>query len=131
MSIFLHRHRSNFKKEVILSTVYCCGFNQESKVYNLPAVNCAWKKLFFLNACCVCGQCIAQLKICTKKGEIKIIGRYRGEKALAIRDKIIKEIKKYKAANGTWQNQLIHYNNKGDIYNFNNQKVGKNEDFVK
>lgn len=112
-----------------MSTVYCCGYMQEAKIYNLPAINCAWKRLYFLNECCVCGQCIGLIKICTKKGEIKIVGRYRGEKALKLRDKIIKQIKKFKAANGTWNNQLIHYNNKGDIFNFNNQKVGTNEDF--
>lgn len=59
------------------------------------------------------------------------MGRYRGEKAVKVRDKTIKEIKKFKGSNGSWQNQLIFYNNKGDIYNFNNQKVGKNEDFIK
>ena len=104
---------------------------QECYIYNLPNNNCAWKRLYFLNSCCVCGQSIAQIKICTKKGEIKTIGRYRGEKAVKLRDDVIKKIKQFKASGGSWQNQLIFYNNKGDIYNFNNQKVGKNEDFIK
>lgn len=112
-----------------VNKVYCCGYNQEARVYYLPAVNCIWKRYYFLDECFVCGQTIGVLQIKTKSGEIKNLHRFKGEKAFKYRDKIIKENQVFKVGSGSLQNERTFYNNSGIIYNFNNRKVGKNEDF--
>lgn len=113
------------------SSIYCCGYIQPAKFYNLPALNCIWKRYYFLEECLRCGQTIGVLQIKTKTGEIKTLHRFKGLKAQKYRDKIIKENQVFKVGSGSLANERTYYNNKGIIYNFNNRKVGKNEDFIK
>lgn len=103
----------------------------KGKVYNLyPKRNEFWRRLYFddggnyENAVCV-----ATLVVSTKKGIIKLCTRKNGD-ALKLKDKLTKYIlKDFKVRQGSYSNEIIYYNNQGIIYNFNNYKVGKNEDF--
>ncbi len=112
-------------------SVFCCGGIQPSIIYNLPAVNCIWKRYYFLNECTYCGQSIGILRIKSKSGRVKDIKRYRGLKAVQYRNKIIKQNYIFKVPAGSLADERTYYNNRGIIYNFNNRKVGKNEDFIK
>lgn len=107
------------------------GVSVKGKIYNLkPKVNEFWRRLYFDDG----GNfedsvCIATLVISTKKGIITLCTRKNGE-ALKLKDKLAKYIlKDFKVRSGSYSNEIIYYNNKGIIYNFNDYRVGKNEDF--
>lgn len=111
--------------------LFCCGFEQSCKVYEFPTYK-AWKRLYFLDECALCGSCVASLQECDSFGNIKILVRRSGKKAIIFRDKMLK-LKKgnFTSKKGTLQKELTFYNNDGVIYNFNNRRVGFNEDFIK
>lgn len=103
----------------------------KGKVYNLiPKANEFWRRLYFDDG----GNyenavCIATLVASTKKGIIKLCTR-KNLDALRLKDKLTKHIlKDFKIKQGSYSNELIYYNNKGVIFNFNNYKVGTNEQF--
>ena len=103
----------------------------KGKVYNLyPKRNEFWRRLYFDDG----GNyenavCIATLVISTKQGIIKLCTRKNND-ALRLRDKLIKHIlKDFRVRQGSYSNEFVYYNDKGIIYNFNNYRVGKNEDF--
>lgn len=101
-----------------------------AKVFNLPSKRGRWKRLFFLDECPFCGNTVASLQECSKDGMLKILTRKTGKEALLLRDKLSKfAYKDFKPQSGSYSNQIIFYNNKGDIFNFNNYKVGTNEQF--
>ena len=110
--------------------IYCHG-DRISKVYNLPTRRGRWKRLYFLDQCPFCGHTVASLEICYANGAVKIIARRTDNEAIKLRDKLVKYAIKedFKTRQGSFANELIHYNNKGIIYNFNDYRVGKNEDF--
>ena len=62
---------------------------------------------------------------------LKLLARKTNTEALRLRDKLIKFVvkKEFRTRQGSFSNEIIYYNNKGDIFNFNNYKVGKNADF--
>lgn len=101
------------------------------KIYHLqPKVNEFWRRLYFddggnyENA-----DCVATLVVSTKKGIITLCTRKNAE-ALKLKDKLAKYIlKDFKVRSGSYSNELILYNNKGIIFNFNNYRVGTNDDF--
>jgi len=112
--------------------VYCCGFKQICKIYDLPNSHGLWKKLYFLDECIRCKQSIAIIKICDNKGIIKTIKRCSGQKAIELRDKLsLKRLTFSNIEKGTLDNSRRYYNNSGIIYNFNNKRVGTNEEFCK
>lgn len=103
----------------------------KARVYNLPTKRGRWKKLFFLDECPFCGHTVASLQLCTKDGMLRILSRKTDRDAIKLRDKISKyAFKDFKPRQGSYTNELILYNNNGDIFNFNNYKVGTNEDFI-
>lgn len=112
----------------MLDTVYCCGQEHRAKVYNLPSKK-RWKRLYFLDECPFCGHTIASLQECDYDGSLRVIRKIDKE-ALKLRDRLAKyQRKDFKPREGSFNNELILYNNRGDIFNFNNYKVGRNEDF--
>lgn len=109
---------------------YCCGFDQKCKVYELPTRK-AWKRLYFLDECGICGQTVASLQECDYYGNIKILKRLTGNAAIRLRNKIaLNKIYFDNPKTGSYSNELILYNNQGIVFNFNNRRVGKNEDFI-
>lgn len=113
----------------MVETVYCCGLEHKAKVYNLPSKG-RWKKLLFLDECPFCGHTVASLQECNIDGMLRILARKTDKEALLLRNKLAKyQSKDFKPREGTYNNELILYNNKGDIFNFNNYKVGTNADF--
>lgn len=117
---------------VLDDTIYCCLADHKSKVYNLPSKRGRWKRLYFLDECPFCRHTVASLQECDQEGHIKILARKTDKDALQLRDKLTKFISKdFKPRQGSFSNEIIYYNNKGDIFNFNNYKVGVNEDFCK
>ena len=123
---------ANLGTFVLLESVYCCRKEHKARVYNLPSKRGRWKKLLFLDECPYCGNTVASLQECTKDGELRIIARKTGPEALILRNKLAKFINKdFKTRSGSFSNEIIFYNNKGIVFNFNNYKVGKNEDFCK
>lgn len=114
----------------MIDTVYCCMAEHKAKVYNLPTKRGRWKRLFFLDECPFCHHTVASLQECTKDGMLKVIARKTDKEAIILRDRLAKyEIKGFKPRMGTYNNERILYNDKGIIFNFNNYRVGKNEDF--
>ena len=101
------------------------------KIYHLqPKINEFWRRLYFddggnfENA-----DCFASLVISTKAG-IKTLCTKRNIEALRLKDKLVKHIlKDFRVRGGSYSNELVLYNNKGIVFNFNNYRVGKNEDF--
>ena len=115
---------------ILLDMVYCCSGEWRARVYNLPSRRGRWKKLFFLDECPVCGNTVAILQECTKDGMLRILARKTDVEALKLRNKLAKFASKdFKEKKGSFNNEIILYNNKGTIFNFNNYKVGTNEDF--
>lgn len=109
---------------------YCCGFDQKCKVYELPTRK-NWKRLYFLDECAVCGQPIASLQECGINGQIKILKRVSGKAAVKLRDTIaLKKAYFDNLKTGSYSNELILFNNRGIVFNFNNRRVGVNEDFI-
>lgn len=101
-----------------------------AKVYNLPSKRGRWKKLFFLDECPFCGHTVASLQECKKDGTIRILARKTDKEALKLRNKLSKfAYLEFKPKQGSFSNELIFYNNRGTIYNFNDYKVGSNKDF--
>lgn len=112
------------------NTVFCCRSNQKCKVYELPTRH-LWKRLYFLDECESCGETIALLKECNFLGRIKTLKRYSGHTAVRLRDKLIsKNLIWDNPKGGSFSNEIILYNNRGIIYNFNNRRIGLNEDFI-
>lgn len=110
-------------------TLYCHG-DRIAKVYNLPTNRGRWKRLYFVDECPICGHTVASLQICTTNGYVKIVARKLDAEAIKLRDKLAKyELKDFKVREGSYSNELIYYNNKGIVFNFNNYRVGTNEDF--
>lgn len=102
----------------------------KARVYNLPSKRGRWKKLFFLDECPFCGHTVASLQECTNDGQLRILARKIDKEAILLRNKLAKYISKdFRTKKGSFNNELIYYNNKGNIFNFNNYKVGRNEDF--
>lgn len=117
---------------ILLDTVYCCGQEHRARVYNLPSKRGRWKRLFFLDECPFCGKTVASLQECNNEGLLKILARKTNKEAMILRNKLAKYASKdFKPKQGSYNNELILYNNKGIIFNFNNYKVGINEDFIK
>lgn len=111
-------------------TLFCCNLEQPCKVYNLPSKK-LWKRLFFLDRCALCSQTIAAIWECSMDGTLKLITRKTGEKAINLRNKIIsKKMKEFTVLSGTFSNEIVYYNNRGNIYNFNNRKVASQEKFL-
>lgn len=116
---------------ILLDTVYCCMTEHKARVYNLPTKRSRWKKLFFLDECPFCGHTVASLQVCNDNGELKILARKTDTEALKLRNKLAKYASKdFKTKKGSYSNEIIFFNNRGDIFNFNNYKVGTNEDFI-
>lgn len=82
----------------------------------------------FVDECSVCGSCVAQI-VKIVNGHAKVIKYKRNEQAVQLLRRYLKEEIQYKLLGGTYANSLIYYNNRGNIFDFNNQKVGTNEDF--
>ena len=102
----------------------------KAKVYDLPSKRGRWKKLFFLDECPFCGHTIASLQECSQDGMLKVLARKTDKEAILLRNKLAKFFSQdFKEKKGSYNNEIIFYNNRGDIFNFNNYKVGKNEDF--
>ena len=113
------------------NTVYCCLQEHPAKVYELPT--CArWKRLYFLDECPFCHNTVASLQICDKNGKIKILSRKTNKEALKLRDKVLKHAEKrlFKPLTGSLENERLLFNDKGIVFNFNNRRVGKNDDFI-
>ena len=85
--------------------------------------------LQFLDRCDVCGNTIAQI-IKFSGSKKKIIVRKKNKQALALLKRYIDCPTECKILSGTYANSLIYYNNRGTIFDFNNYKIGKNEDFI-
>lgn len=112
--------------------VYCCGFEQYGKKYDLPAGNKAWKRLYFLDECAICHNCVASLQECDTNGIIKIIKRLTGIKAIKLKDKLIKNVVKFnKPRQGSLEDERTLYNDAGNIINFNGRKVSTNEEYLR
>lgn len=112
-------------------TLYCHG-DHPCKVWNLPTKRGRWKKLFFLDECPICGHTVASLQLCNNDGMLRILLRKTDKEAIKLRDKLTKyAFKSFSTKKGTFSNQLIFYNNRGIIYNFNDYKVGENKDFCR
>lgn len=111
-------------------TVFCCRSNQKCKVYELPTRH-LWKRLFFLDECESCGQTVALIQECNYFGRVKTLKRYAGRNAIRLRDSLINKRECWgNPKTGSYSNELILYNNRGIVYNFNNRRVGTNEDFI-
>lgn len=114
----------------MLDTVYCCMTEHKAKVYNLPSKKGRWKRLYFLDECPFCGHTIASLQECSNDGTLKILARKTDKEAIILRDKLTRfAFKEFKPREGSFPNEIIYYNNRGIVYNFNDYKVGKNEDY--
>ena len=51
--------------------------------------------------------------------------------AIRLRDSLIKKREIWdNPKSGSYSNELILFNNRGIIFNFNNRRVGTNEDFI-
>ena len=112
--------------------IYCCGFKQLCKVYDLPTNFGVWKKFYFIDECAVCKRSVAVIQLCTEKGEIKTLKRCSGRKAVELRNKLTLKVLTFNnIAKGTLEDERRYYNNFGIIYNFNNKRIGTNEDFCK
>lgn len=85
--------------------------------------------LQFTDECAVCGSCIAQIvKVVNNKP--KVVVRKKNEQAILLLQRYLIVNPTEDIKNGTFANSLIYYNNRGEIFDFNNQKVGTNDDFV-
>lgn len=112
------------------NTIYCCGQEHNARVYNLPSKRGRWKRLYFLDECPFCGHTVASLQECSQDGLLKILARKTDKEAIILRNKLAKFASKdFKPRQGSYNNELILYNNKGIIFNFNNYRVGTNEEF--
>ncbi len=114
-------------------TLYCCGLDHICKVYNLPfRGNKRWKRLYFLDECPFCGQTVASLQECDSNGMLRILARKTGDEAVRLRDKLTKlSCLKFKALSGTYEREIVLFNNKGIIYNLNNRRVCTNDEMLK
>ena len=111
-------------------TVFCCRSNQKCRVYELPTRH-LWKRLYFLDECESCGEPVALLRQCNFLGQVKILKRYSGHKAITLRDSLIHKQEIWdNPKGGSYSNELILFNNRGIIYNFNNRRIGINADFI-
>lgn len=112
--------------------VYCCGFEQSGKRYDLPTSNKVWKRLYFLDECALCHKPVASLQECDKNGIIKIVKRFTGQKALEFKDKLTKKILKFNnPKQGSLENERTLFNDSGKIINFNGRIISSNEEFLK
>lgn len=117
-------------RSLILEEVLYCHGDHPCKVWNLPTKRGRWKRLYFLDECPICGHTVASLQLCSDDGMLRILSRKQDEEAIRLRDKLVKyAIQEFKTKQGSFSNEIIYYNNKGIVYNFNNYRVGKNEDF--
>lgn len=113
------------------NSVYCCLTEHPAKVYELPT-HARWKRLYFLDECPFCHNTVASLQICDLKGNIKVLSRKTNKEAEKLRDKVLRHLEKriFKPLTGSLENERLLFNNKGIVFNFNNRRVGKNEDFI-
>ena len=112
------------------NTVFCCRSEQKCRVYDLPTFK-LWKRLYFLDECSCCGQTVALLRECSYLGNIKTLKRYTGKNAIRLRDSLLSKRETWGSPKtGSYSNELILFNNKGIVFNFNNRRVGTNEDFI-
>lgn len=105
-------------------SLYCCGHLHTCRTYCISTN----KLLQFTDECAVCGSCIAQI-VKIVKNKSKVITRKKNKQALQLLRRYLTSTVEYKNINGTYANSLIYYNNRGQIYDFNNQRVGTNEQF--
>lgn len=106
--------------------------SHSAKVYNLPYGHSKrWRRLYFLDECPFCGKTVASLQECDNEGMIRIISRKVGKEAIKLRDRVTKISQlKFKTQSGTFEKERVLFNNRGIIFNFNNRKVGTNEEFL-
>ncbi len=108
----------------------CCNYDQPAKVYELPTWK-AWKRFYFLDECVFCGCTVGSLQECDRDGNIKILKRYLGKRAVEMRNKILKTKHFFKIpSTGSLVDERILYNNSGDILNFNGRKVTTNDEIL-
>ena len=111
--------------------LYCCGMYQPAKVYHLPSKK-LWKRLYFIDECAFCGATVASLQECDIEGNLKILKRYTGKKAIEFRDSVLKKVINFsKPKTGSLANELTLYNNQGNIINFNGRKITTNDKICK
>ena len=113
-----------FEVSNLNNLIYCCGYMHECRTYCIGGD----KYLQFIDGCCVCDTCIAQI-VKVIKGKYKIIVRKTNKQAIQLFERYLTSVADFKEHKGTYSNLFVFYNNRGDIYNFNNQKVGTNEQF--
>ena len=110
---------------MVLNILYCCGNKYRCRTYCIATD----KLLQFTDECAVCGNSIAQV-VKIVDGKSKVIVRKRGQQALQLLQRYLKlPIEYSNIDSGTYANSLIYFNNRGQIYDFNYRKIGKNEDF--
>ena len=64
-------------------------------------------------------------------GNVKYLKRRTGKDATKLRDSILENGKFWNnPKTGSYSNELILFNNRGIVFNFNNRRVGTNEDFI-
>lgn len=107
-------------------SLYCCGQLHKCRTYCIGTN----KLLQFTDECIVCGSCIAQIvKIVNNKA--KVVCRKKNKQAIQLLQRYLKADIEYDVGKGSYANSLIYYNNKGTIFDFNNQRVGTNESFIR
>lgn len=112
--------------EVALSSqLYCCGHLHKCRTYCIGTN----KLLQFVDECAVCGSCVAQIvKITNHKP--KVVVRKKNKQAIQLLQRYLTVTFKGDIPKGTYANSLIYYNNRGNVFDFNNQKIGTNADFI-
>ena len=109
----------------MLEALYCCGQLHECRNYFISSN----KILQFVDECSKCGSCVAQI-VKFVRGKHRVVVRKKNKQALQLLQRYFNSPIEYKELGGTYANSLIYYNNRGTIFDFNNCKVGENEDFV-
>ena len=124
VSVILAYDNRLFWGDFLNNHLYCCGYLHECRTYCIGSN----KYLQFVDQCSVCNACIAQIvKIVNNKQ--KVICRKINKQAVQLLERYLTNIADFKESKGTYSNLFIYYNNRGDIYNFNNQKIGTNAEF--
>lgn len=119
------------RKKYMSYTLFCCNLDQPCKVYEMPSRK-AWKRLYFLNSCAICGKSIATIWECSMDGTLRLVVRKSGVRAVELMNKIVsKKIKEFRVAVGSANNEMVYYNNKGVVYNFNNRRISSQDKFLK
>ena len=75
----------------MLYTLSCCNLEQPCKVYEMPSKK-AWKRLYFLNRCAICGNSIATIWECSMDGTLRLVVRKSGKLAVDLMNKIVSKM---------------------------------------